>query len=130
MGVFAKIFTWWTSSTIGTDLFTWRKGEKVGEDAQGNVYYRERGKDVRSARRWVIYKGEPEASKVPPEWHLWLHYTSDAPPTERPPLRKSWEKDHLPNQTGTPGAYFPPGSLNAGGARSKATGDYEAWTPN
>ena len=34
-------------------------------------------------RRWVIYNGYAEASKVPPDWHGWLHYTFDEPPTDR-----------------------------------------------
>jgi NADH:ubiquinone oxidoreductase subunit len=127
--VLAKIFTWWNNSTIGTDLFTWRRGERVGEDEQGNRYYRERGAGPNGQRRWVIYKGEAEASRVPPEWHAWLHYTVADPPSEKPPVRKAWEKDHIPNLTGQAGAYVPPGSLAAGGKRSRATGDYEAWQP-
>jgi NADH:ubiquinone oxidoreductase subunit len=122
----SHIFTWWNDYTLGTKLFTWRKGELVGTDSEGNRYYRERG----GRRRWVIYSGDVEASRVPPEWHLWLHYTSDLPPSEQPLEVKSWEKEHVKNLTGTPQAYFPPGSLSASGKRSGATGDYEAWTPD
>lgn len=111
-------------ATIGTRLMTWWKGERVGEDQFGNVYYRER----RGRRRWVIYKGRPEASKVPPAWHAWLHHTIEAPPTDdyQP---ASWEKPHVPNLTGTPHAYRPSGSLLEGGRRPQATGDYEPWQP-
>jgi NADH:ubiquinone oxidoreductase subunit len=79
-------------------------------------------------RRWVAYAGAPEASRVPPEWHAWLHYTTDAPLAER--ARRPWEKPHLPNATGTPAGYRPPGHDYRGGARQRATGDYEAWTPD
>ncbi|MFZ5609864.1 MAG: NADH:ubiquinone oxidoreductase subunit NDUFA12 [Pseudomonadota bacterium] len=120
-----RFFTWWHDSTYGTALYTWRKGVRVGTDEGGNVYYRERN----GPRRWVIYKGEIEASRIPPEWHAWLHYTVDAPPSERPPAVKVWEKPHVPNLSGTAQAYAPPGSLAAGGQRSRATGDYEAWRP-
>lgn len=122
----SHFFTWWNDCTLGTSLFTWRKGESVGTDDQGNRYYRERG----GKRRWVIYDGAVEASRVPPEWHLWLHYTTDVPPSEQPLPRKTWEKDHAPNLTGTTQAYFPPGSLYSAGQRKSATGDYEAWTPD
>ncbi len=125
MSFLKSIFTWWNGSTVGTSLFTWRSGKFVGDDDQGNKYYAER----EGARRWVIYKGDVEASRIPPEWHRWLHYTADKPPTESAPVIKPWEKDHKPNLTGLPGAYYPPGSLNEGGVRSRATGDYEAWTP-
>jgi NADH:ubiquinone oxidoreductase subunit len=125
MGFFSKVFTWWNDSTIGTDLFTRRKGLLVGEDDQGNRYYKER----KGPRRWIMYKGEVNASRIPPDWHGWLHYTVDQPPTEAPPVVKPWEQEHKPNLTGTEGAYYPPGSLFEGGRRHHATGDYEAWTP-
>jgi NADH:ubiquinone oxidoreductase subunit len=113
---------------LGTWLFTRIKGRRVGADATGNVYYEERRpRRGHRMRRWVGYAGPAEASLVPPEWHSWLHYTTDEPLVERP--RRSWEKPHLPNATGTPASYRPPGHDYQGGMRSRATGDYEAWTP-
>jgi NADH:ubiquinone oxidoreductase subunit len=125
------------SMTIGTRIFTLFKGEFVGKDQFGNRYYRERGRralvkggGMRSReRRWVIYKGIAEASRVPPEWHGWLHHTVQNPPAPGSGRRYPWQKQHLPNLTGTPYAYRPEGSLLRGGRRAKATGDYEAWTP-
>ena len=38
--IFKRTFTWWNSQTWGTQLWTSRNGTKVGEDALGNVYYR------------------------------------------------------------------------------------------
>src|SRR4051812_42941654 len=38
-----KIFTWWNGQTFGTQLWTWRFGELVGADEQGNRYYRTKG---------------------------------------------------------------------------------------
>ncbi len=131
--MFSKLFTWWNGATIGT-LFTIAKhGRFVGEDEQGNKYYEaktDKGSyDVGRKRRWVTYNGYAEASKVSPDWHGWLHYTFDEPPTIEPLLRRKWEKDHLPNLTGTPYAWRPQGSLERGGERPAATGDYEAWKP-
>ena len=125
MNLLLKIFSWWNGSTIGTDFFTWRKGERVGEDAQGNVYYRERG----GSRRWVIYNGYADASRVPPEWHHWLHYTTDTPPTEIEYAPREWQKPHKANATGTADAWRPSGSTLADNRRPAATGDYDAWTP-
>lgn len=66
--------------TIGTRLFTRWRGRKVGTDRFGNTYYEERrARPGMRQRRWVIYAHEAEASEVPPEWHAWLHYTTDAP---------------------------------------------------
>ena len=125
MSILASIFTWWNGATIGTRLFTARKGVRVGEDGQGNVYYRSRD----GKRRWVIYNGLNEASRVPPEWHGWLHRTTDLTPDELTIPARSWEKPHRPNMTGTPQAFRPEGSLLAGGVHAPATGDYESWKP-
>lgn len=125
MSIFREIFSWWNGQTIGTRVFTWRQGRFVGEDASGNRYFQTKD----GQRRWVIYKGEVEASKVPADWHGWLHHTYDEPPTVKPLPTKSWEAPHRPNMTGTPEAYRPKGSLATGGARPKVAGDYEAWTP-
>lgn len=116
-------------TSIGTRLLTWLRGEAVGEDDQGNRYYRSRRGSLHGReRRWVVYVGTVEASRVPPEWHAWLHRTADAPPNPARP-RHPWQKPHRPNLTGTPDAYRPPGHDLAGGHRAAATGDYEAWTP-
>ena len=125
MGFLTRIFTWWNGHTVGTGLFTWRHGEQVGSDDQGNRYYREK----RGPKRWVLYNGEVEASRIPPEWHAWLHYTVDKTPIEQPPVVKAWEKDHQPNLTGTAGAYHPAGSLPVSDA-AKPQRDYQAWSPD
>lgn len=116
--------------TLATRLMTMFTGSLVGKDGAGNRYYRGR-KPLPNGRerRWVLYNGEVEASRVPPEWHAWLHHTSDATPPEGGSPRRPWQKDHLPNQTGTPNAYRPPGHILQGGRRDKATGDYEPWQP-
>ena len=122
MGLLAEIFTWWNGQTLGTRFATWRQGELVGEDDQGNKFYRSK-----AGRRWVIFNGDTEASRVSPDWHGWLHHTYDAPPSKDPLPHKSWEKEHLPNLTGTDAAYRPAGSLMASTPVARA--DYEAWSP-
>ncbi|MBA4012279.1 MAG: NADH:ubiquinone oxidoreductase subunit NDUFA12 [Phenylobacterium sp.] len=130
--VLKNIFTWWNGATIGVRN-TVRGGVFIGKDELGNSYYE--AKDDRTSydkgrkRRWVIYNGYAEASKVPADWHGWLHYTFDEPPTKAPLKRQPWEKDHLPNLTGTVHAWKPQGSIARGGERQKASGDYEAWRP-
>ncbi len=114
----SPIFTWWNSATFGTRLFTSRKGEKVGEDSQGNTYFREKN----GHRRWVIYKNGPvEASRVPAEWHGWLHYTVDELPSEQKVVSMDWQKEHLPNITGTVEAHQPKAHT--------PEPEYEAWRP-
>ncbi len=38
MGILGKIFTWWDGATIGTALYSWRKGKAFGEDDAGGDY--------------------------------------------------------------------------------------------
>ncbi|MGQ0674614.1 MAG: NADH:ubiquinone oxidoreductase subunit NDUFA12 [Rhodospirillales bacterium] len=117
--------------TIGTLLYTKLFGHKVGTDPFGNTYYQ--AKALRAGlrrKRWVIYRGAPEASAVPPEWHAWLHYTIDAVPENAGRPHAPWQKPHEPNRTGSSAAYRPPGHTLEGGKRAKGTGDYQAWTPS
>jgi NADH:ubiquinone oxidoreductase subunit len=118
-----RLLTWWNVSTLNTAFFTWRHGVKVGEDAQGNIFYRSRD----GKKRWVIYNGESEASRISPDWHGWLHHTWDELPTEKPLARKVWEKPHQENLTGTDAAYLPEGSIRR--ATPAQRRDYEAWSP-
>ncbi len=118
-----RAVTWWDGQTLNTQLYTARKGVKVGEDEQGNVFYQSRD----GKRRWVIYNGEIEASRVSPDWHGWLHHTFKEAPTDRPMVHKTWEKPHLENLTGTAQAYAPAGSIRR--AAPSARSDYEAWSP-
>ena len=118
-----RLLTWWNSQTLNTQIYTWRKGVKVGEDAEGNTFYQTRD----GKRRWVIYNGESEASRVSPDWHGWLHHTWDQPPTEKALAHKAWEKPPLENLTGTDAAYAPPGSIRRDAPAERR--DYEAWVP-
>ncbi len=107
------------------------RGNKIGTDHLGNVYHEAAPiKGYNRPRRWVIYKGTPEASNVPPEWHGWLHHQTNIVPSEDSPShRRKWQKPHQPNMTGTNQAYLPSGHILSGGKRDKVSSDYEAWTP-
>ena len=117
--------------TIGTRIFTWLNGREVGRVQFGNRYYVAKSGQAAQGRqkRWVIYKGLPEASKVPAEWHAWLHHSVDDLPDQQTIADHAWQREHVPNLTGTVYAYRPPGHVSQGGKREKATGDYQAWTP-
>ncbi len=117
--------TWWNGATVGTRFFTRRKGHKVGEDGQGNVYYQTRD----GSRRWVIYNGYAEASRIPPGWHGWMHYRTDTPPVDDGYTPHEWERPHEENPTGSPAAKFPPGSLYHRQPAEVARAPYESWRP-
>ncbi len=52
-------------------------GEQVGTDARGQPLFPREAQAPRATggreRRWVIYNGANDASRVPAEWHGWLH---------------------------------------------------------
>lgn len=118
------------SAMLLMKLLTYFKGKLVGEDAYGNRYFEEKflfSKPNRPPRRWVLYRGYADASKVPAEWHGWLHFTYESPLQGSP---KGWQKKHLRNLSGTPKAYVPPASLTRpGGQRQAPSKPYEPWTP-
>lgn len=134
MLVFIKrLFIWWHAATLGTSLTLWqRRARRVGTDVQGNIYFEEAAKPSFSdgrRRRWVVYHGVAEASRVPPDWHGWLHHTFDAPPTTEPLPAPKFELPYLPNMTGTALAYRPKGSLARAAEGAKIDDSYEAWSP-
>ena len=95
-----QIFTWWHKQTFGTFLKTLFFGKLVGKDSYGNMYYKSKKNE-----RWIVYKGNVEASKISSEWFLWIHHT-----VNEIPLKKNkylWQKEHLENQTGTINSYKP-----------------------
>ena len=111
-------------STFVTKLRTWIFGQRVGMDAFGNVYYQ--APKLRDAfgrpKRWVVFQGLAEPSKVPGHWHGWLHYSCDLPLSSENDY--PWQQAHLPNLTGTPYAYQP----TSGSAQEKVP-SYQAWKP-
>ena len=126
MGFLKKIFTWWDGATLGTSLHVRRFGRKVGSDALGNVYYQAK----KGNRRFVIYDGPNDASRIPPEWFSWLHHQIDGLPEDSLPPAPKFLREPTGNRTGTADAYRPAGALARGGQRAAASGDYEAWTPD
>ena len=95
----------------------------VGHDEFGNRYFEEKKPSFDKRKRFVIYNGADESSKVPAEWHHWLHNTSELPPVNINTHKSPWQKIHLPNLTGTKHAYFPPNSVK------KDNKTYQSWNP-
>ena len=117
--LFKQIFTWWNRKTIGTSIYTLFFGKLIGEDEFGNKYY-----TSKKEKRWVIYKDEVEASKIPPEWHMWIHFLTNQKP-QNDSHKFSWQKKHIQNLTGTDKAYMPDGSLKS--KSKKNMKKYETW---
>ena len=100
---FKQLFTWWNQQTLGTRIYTLLNGNLVGEDEFGNKYYESRKKK----KRWVIYKGEIDASKISNEWFSWIHFTKNKMEINKNVKKYSWQKPHSSNKTGTSESYHP-----------------------
>ena len=81
-----------------------------------------------SVKRWVMYNGEIEASKIPPHWHAWLHKSIDVPPIKYS-HEYNWQKDHKPNLTGTDKAYYPNSHPLSKSKNDLNKKEYETWKP-
>ena len=103
-----EVFTWWNRQTLGTRLQTLFFGKIVGQDKFGNKYYQSR-----NGRRWVIYKSEVDATKIPNEWYSWIHFTKNKIENVHELDMFDWQKPHQPNLTGTEKAYHPKKNNNA-----------------
>lgn len=109
---------------LGTWLHTLMCGRQVGVDEFGNKYYVSKARLHGRERRWVVYGGKVESSKVPCEWHAWLHHTTAEPLTEKASQAHPWQKDHVANRTGSADAYHPSASSTV------VKADYIAWSPD
>ena len=116
---FKQIFTWWNRQTVGTFIYTLFSGKYVGADDFGNKYY-----SNSKGKRWVIYKNRVESSKIPPEWHLWIHFIKQNKPQNNY-NKFTWQKPHEENLTGTKKAYKPEGLLSSN--KKKNLKKYETW---
>ena len=114
-----QIFTWWHKQTIGTFIYTLFTGKYVGSDQFGNKYY-----SNSKGKRWVIYKDKVESSRIPPEWHLWIHFLVKNKPNSNA-NKFPWQKEYEENLTGTKRAYKPEGSLSS--ESKKDMKKYESW---
>jgi len=91
-----------------TDELKW--GTLVGEDKYGNKYYENKLYFV-GRNRWVDYSPkygwDYDGSQIPAEWHRWLHYIGDEPPTKIALSDYKWQVDHQQNLSGTSQKYVP-----------------------
>jgi len=115
-----QIFTWWNSQTLGTFLYTIVFGKLIGKDEFGNKYYQNK-----NGKRWVIYNGEINASKITSDWFSWIHHTTNVVPDDNKKKKYAWQKPHKDNKTGTKESYRP----NRIAKNTKDFKKYENWNP-
>lgn len=98
-------------------IYTHFIGKEVGRDSFGNTYFQHKTKHT---NRWVIYNGVNDPSKIPANWHVWLHSTHQAVPESNLP---SW----IPNSTQTPFALKGAPSIEC--ITPNKNTNYTKWSP-
>lgn len=91
-----------------------KDGELIGIDRNGNKYYQNNRYFV-GRSRWIVYSNkyglDYDSTHIDPEWHPWLHYQTDKPPSQAlkdGDLPKyKWIIDPSENKTGTKQQYYP-----------------------
>ena len=78
----------------------------IGEDSYKNKYYesKKRKDYLGRKKRFCIFNGIVEASKIPSNWHAWIHHNSNVAIEHQ---KYFWMKSHIPNLTGTLHSFQP-----------------------
>lgn len=80
-------------------------GKLIGQDEYKNRYFELKSKDyLGRKKRLCVYSGIVEASKIPANWHAWMHHTTNDPISHK---KLFWMKAHTPDLTGTTYAFTP-----------------------
>ncbi len=97
----------------------------IGHDEYDNKYFESKKTDYLGKKaRYVVYKDAADPSTIPPVFHAWLHHLSNEIPKSARGF--TWQKNHMPNLTGTELRYSP---CTLGNKRSRISSDYQSWKP-
>lgn len=96
-------------------------GKLEGMDAFGNKFYSLKLRKIPRVKRCVLFKGIAEPSKISPMHDLWLRHVIDVFPNNTKCFK--WQKDKLPNLTGTKFAFSP----HVDCKKIVSYNDYSAW---
>ncbi len=81
---------------------------KVGEDEYGNSFFELKRKDyLGRKKRYCLYNGVVEASKISPEWHPFMHYQIDVDEVKKTFKQYKWQKPATPITTLSKDKYLP-----------------------
>ena len=89
-------------------IYLFFRSTKVGGDQYGNQYFEAKRTDsFGRKKRFCLYSGRPEASKISPEWHLFMHYQVEAKDVKTNYKQHKWQKPFVPDITLTEVKYLP-----------------------
>lgn len=115
------------TNNLGTLIYSFLYGKKVGEDKNGNKFYIHKKNDK---KKWVIYKKIVDPTSLMVIWQLWLTNKKPALPSDlNTDTAYKWQKEKLPNYSGTKESYHPRVSKNSIDKTNKDKQSNEIWRP-
>ena len=90
------------TNDIGTILYSFLNGKKVGEDNEGNRFYIHK---KNKQKRWVLYKKKIDPTNLEIKWQIWLTENDQEMIINNPSYK--WQKNKKANLTGTLDSYHP-----------------------
>jgi NADH:ubiquinone oxidoreductase subunit len=85
---------------------------KVGSDEYGNQFFELKTSDyLGRKKRYCLYNGYVEASKISPEWHPFMHYQIEAKAVKKTFKQYKWQKPFVPDTTLSGSKFLPKNHL-------------------
>ena len=91
-------------NSIGTLLYSFFFGIKVGEDKSGNRFFRHK---KNKKKRWVLYNKIVEPTNLEVKWQVWLTDINNHVEPVQIVKEFKWQKKIEANKTGTALSYHP-----------------------
>ncbi len=116
------------TNNIGILIYSFLYGKKIGQDKSGNKFYVHKNNKIK--KKWVLYNKIVDPTSLMVTWQLWLtnkkHEIPDALSSSRDYV---WQKERMPNHSGTIDSYHPKLSKNKKIKNNKNKEIKEIWGP-
>ena len=115
------------TNNLGTLLYSFFYGKKVGQDKDGNKFYIHK---YNLKKKWVIYNKIVDPTSLKVAWQLWLtNNKKEVPADINNNKTYTWQKEKIPNYSGTKHSYHPKISKNTPQKSKKNKNLKEIWSP-
>ena len=115
------------TNNLGTLIYSFFYGKKVGEDKNGNKFYIHK---FNFKRKWVIYNKVVDPTSLKVAWQLWLTNNKKEVPSDINDNKiYMWQKEKVPNYSGTKNSYHPKKYKNLSQKNKKSKSLKEIWSP-
>ena len=115
------------TNNLGTLIYSFFYGKKVGQDEDGNKFYIHKHN---MKRKWVLYNKTVDPTSLKVIWQLWLTNNKTELPSEIGHNKAYiWQKERAPNYSGTKNSYHPKISKNMPHKDNKNKDIKEIWSP-